>query len=198
MSVDRKRTWRSIASMTPVRWLAVAVFALLIAACSLPGPTPILNPPAQPFVDCVGVAPDVCEQAVRDARLSAPAGSVVVRIQVRCTVQVCIAARGQSEVNVQYSDGSTGTYGSAWEQAVPGGQAAPPVLPVQPICIGVPPERCHETALGAMPVPDGRPAVLSIVVRCTRPSCTDVSGQGDMVVTYADGTTTESSWGYEN
>lgn len=182
--------------MVPVRGLVAVALALLVAACALPAPTPILNPPAQPIVDCVAVAPDVCQQAVRDAGRNAPAGSVVVRMQVRCTVQVCTAARGQSEVDVQYSDGTTGTYGSAWEQAVPGGQAPPAVLPVQPTCIGVPPQRCRETALSAVPVPDGRLAVLSIVVRCTRPPCTDAAGQGDMVVTYADRTTTESSWGY--
>jgi len=182
--------------MAPVRWLVVASFALLVGACTLPGPTPIANPPAQPLVDCVGVPPDICQGAIRDARLNAPAGSVPVRVQVRCT-QVCLPASGQTQIDVQYSDGTTTTFGSSWEQAVPGNQPQP-VLPVQPTCVGVPPERCRETALGAAPGEDGRPAVLSIVVTCTKPPCTEVAGDGDMVVTFADRTTAESSWSYRN
>ncbi|MGK2850451.1 MAG: hypothetical protein ACSLFN_06030 [Candidatus Limnocylindrales bacterium] len=183
--------------MTLVRWLAVAWFALVGGACALPGPTPIANPPAQPLVDCVGVPPDVCQGAVRDAGLNAPPGTVIVRLQIRCTVQVCLPASGQTQIDVQYSDGTTTTFGNAWEQAVPGEQG-PPVLPVQPTCVGVPLERCRETALGAVPVGEDRPAVLSIVVTCTKPPCTASVGDGDTVVTYADRSTSESSWSYRN
>ena len=197
MTVRGPRTGRSIDRMTAVRWLVVASFAVLVGACVLTSPTPIANPPAQPVVDCVGVPPDICQGAVRDAQRNAPPGSLAVLVQVICTTQVCLPASGQTQVDVQYSDGTTTTFGSAWEQAVPGNQPQP-FLPVQPTCVGVPPERCRETALRAAPVEDGRPAVLSIVVRCTRPPCTDVAGDGNMVVTYADRTTTNSSWSYRN
>lgn len=195
--MDRQRTGRSIGPMSVRRGFLLVCFAVLVGGCSLPGPTPIVNPPAQPLVDCAGVAPDVCQQAVRDAGLNAPAGAVVVRIRVRCTAQVCLPASGQTEVAVQYSDGSTTTFESAWEQAVPGGQA-PPVLALTPTCVGVPLERCHETALGAVPAGEARPPVVSIVVTCTKPPCTEAAGDGDMVVTYADRSTSASSWSYRN
>lgn len=156
-----------------------------------------MNPPAQPFVDCVGVPPDICQGAIRDARVNAPPGAVVVQVRVRCTVQVCLPASGQTEVTIQYSDGTTSTMGSAWEQALPGVQA-PRVLPVQPTCVGVPLERCRETALGAVPAGDERPAIASIVVTCTKPPCTEATGDGDMVVTYADRSTSESGWSYRD
>lgn len=185
--------------MTHAQLLVLAAISLLlVGACSLPGPTPIVNPPAQPLVDCVGVPPDICQGAVRDARLNAPPGSVPVRVQVRCTAQVCLPASGQTQVDVQYSDGTTTGFGSAWEQAGPGNQPPPPVLPVQPICVGVPLEPCRETALSAVSMGEGRPPVVSIRVTCTAPPCTVASGDGEMVATYADGSTAESSWGYRN
>lgn len=170
---------------------------LLIGACSISGPTPVANPPGQPLLECVGVPPDICQGAVRDARLNAPPGTVAVRIQVRCTVQVCRPASGQTEVTIQYSDGTMSTLGSAWEQAVPGG-GAPPVLPIAPVCAGVPLERCREMALSAVPGGDDRAPIVSIVVTCTKPPCTEATGDGDVVVTYADRSTSEGSWSYRS
>lgn len=180
-----------------LRWLSVVWIVLLVGACTLPGPTPIANPPAQPLVDCVGVPPDICQGAVRDARQNAPPGTVPVAVRVRCTARVCLPASGQTQVDVQYSDGTTTTFGSGWEQAAPGNQP-PPILPVAPTCVRLPIERCREMALGAVSADEDRPVIVSIVVTCTRPPCTDTSGDGDMVVTYADRTTSESSWSYQN
>lgn len=197
MRTIRKRGTRSIRLMHFRYRVLVVWFGVLAGACSLPGPTPIVNPPAQPFVDCLGVPQEICQGAVRDARLNAPPGTVAVRVQVRCTAQVCLPARGQTEVTIQYSDGSTSTMGSAWEQAGPGDQP-PPVLPVAPVCVGVPLVRCRETALGAVSAGEDRPAIVSIVVTCTKPPCTEAAGDGDMVVTYADRSTSESGWSYRN
>lgn len=183
--------------MRAVRPLLVSL-GLLIGACSPAGPTPNTNLPAQPVVDCIAVPPDICQGAVRDARLNAPPGSVPVRVQVRCTAPVCRPASGQTEVNIRYSDGTTSTMGSAWEQAVPGGQAPPPVLPLAPVCAGVPLEQCRDMALSAIPAAEDRPPIVSIVVTCTAPSCTEATGDGDVVVTYADRSTSEGSWSYRN
>lgn len=183
--------------MRVVRLLGPVLGILFVSACALPGPTPIANPPAQPIVECLGVPADICQGAVGDARRNAPPGTVPVRVQVRCTAPVCVPASGQAEVAIQYSDGSTSTLGSGWEQAVPGNQA-PPVLPLAPVCAGVPLERCREMALSAVPGADDRPPIVSIVVTCTRPPCTEATGDGDVVVTYADRSTSESSWSYRN
>lgn len=183
--------------MTVVRVLGMAVGILFVGGCALSGPTPVAVPPGQPLIECVGVPPDICQGAFRDAGLNAPPGAVAVRIQVRCTARVCLPTSGQTEVTIQYSDGTTSTFGNAWEQAVPGNQA-PPVLPLAPVCAGVPLERCREMALSAVPGEDDRPPIVSIVVTCTKPPCTEARGDGDVVVTYADRSTSEGSWSYRN
>ena len=71
----------------------------------------------------------------------------------------------------------------------------PPALPVEPQCQGVPDSMCRtmaETAFGEL----SDDAVVQIVVRCGKRPCTIEQGEGDTVVTYADGTTRTSSWGY--
>lgn len=73
--------------------------------------------------------------------------------------------------------------------------AEEPAIPVQPACQGVPPSMCEtmaETAFGELPID----SVVSIVVRCTKPPCTDSAGAGDTTVSYADGTIRTSSWEY--
>ena len=84
--------------------------------------------------------------------------------------------------------------------AVPAQPAPPPVpaaiVPVEPVCQGVPPSMCAtmaETAFGEL----SDQGVVQILVRCTEPPCTDQQGTGDTIVTYADTTTRTSSWAYQ-
>lgn len=73
--------------------------------------------------------------------------------------------------------------------------AAPPVVPVEPQCQGVPLSWCRtmaETAFGELSDQE----VKAILVRCSEPPCTNDHGIGDTVVSYADGTTQTSSWEY--
>jgi hypothetical protein len=71
----------------------------------------------------------------------------------------------------------------------------PPALPVQPQCQGAPLEWCRtmaETAFGELP----DKGVITILVRCTEPPCTDDHGAGDTVVTYSGGTIRTVGWEY--
>ncbi len=184
------------------RTLVLTVIAVwVVAGCTVdPGPTPIANPPADPLLACEGVPQDVCQGAVRDARLNAPRGTVPVRIQVACTAASCTPQQGQTKVDVQYSDGSISSYGTGWAGGAPGGAPGDVLigseLSVQPICQGLPPKPCQEMALGVGTDPGDPAAVLSIIVRCTKPPCTAVSGDGDTIVTLDDGSTRQGSWSY--
>lgn len=84
-------------------------------------------------------------------------------------------------------------------QGVGGGPISPapavaPTLPVAPQCVGVPAASCQSIAQSSVSM--GTKVVIQIVVSCTKVPCTEQQGEGDMVVTFADGTTSKSSWGY--
>lgn len=64
-----------------------------------------------------------------------------------------------------------------------------------PECQGVPPATCQQTAQSSIGVVGGQ-AIVGILVRCTAAACTDKHGEGDTVITLADGTTSTSGWGY--
>ncbi len=71
-----------------------------------------------------------------------------------------------------------------------------PVVPVEPICQGVPVSMCRtmaETAFGEVPDEE----VAGIVVRCGQQACTDEHGAGETEVTYADGQVRISTWEYQ-
>jgi hypothetical protein len=82
-------------------------------------------------------------------------------------------------------------------EPVPGGRGVAPLL-IAPICRGVPFTQCRDTAASFVEPDAGHGAVVAITVRCTKNPCTDTTGEGDIVITYADGTTTNGGWGYSN
>jgi hypothetical protein len=89
-------------------------------------------------------------------------------------------------------------------EAIPPGQAAPAqpvVLPVAPICLGVPLEQCRDMASTFFePLALGDHAadqVTRITVRC-KGVCTPKNGEGETRVDFADGTNLISSWGYSS
>ena len=69
------------------------------------------------------------------------------------------------------------------------------MVPVEPVCQGVPISMCEtmaETAFGEL----SDQSVVQILVRCGQPPCTSEHGVGDTVVTYADRTVRTSAWEY--
>ncbi len=65
-------------------------------------------------------------------------------------------------------------------------------------CLGLPPARCPGAALDAQrnAVPGG-PAIVSIRIRPVNPPCTEQACQGETLVTFADGTTSSSTWSWQ-
>ncbi len=64
-----------------------------------------------------------------------------------------------------------------------------------PECQGVPLAMCQQMAQNSIGMAGGQ-AIAGILVRCTAAPCTDRQGEGDTVITLADGTTSTSGWGY--
>ncbi len=191
---------------TELRRLAVlAIFA--VAGCGAPATS---GPQASPIVSCVGIPEIRCDEALASVARSLP-NTAAVRIEVTCVAGTCTEQSGAMDTIVTLADGShLRSTTIAWSevgQPVPGGvkpfpapaepqvEPAVPAVPVEPLCQGVPVSMCRtmaETAFGEL----SNQQVAQILVRCTRPPCTDDGGAGDTIVTYADGTTQTSSWEY--
>lgn len=197
-------------SMMPAgrrRLAGLAILAVLAVLANVAivgcGPPPASEPPASPRISCVGVPTAKCDEAVASVARSLP-NTGAVRIEVGCVSGTCTAEAGAMETVVTLSDGSQlRSAAVAWSGEGDGsGQTtpmpvppAPPVVPVEPHCQGVPASMCRtmaETAFGEV----SDQGVVHIVVRCGKPPCTDAHGEGDTVVTYADGTTRTSGWEY--
>src|SRR5688500_18918175 len=122
------------------RGIAIAALILAAAACE-PALAPV-PPVGETRIDCRGVPPQQCQQALAEARESSHLP--VIALKVRCAALPCTFQQGQLEVEAQYADGSTMGWGSAWGEGVPEPMPVDPVppepavpLPVEPVCIGV-------------------------------------------------------------
>jgi hypothetical protein len=180
------------------RWLILAVALVGLAGCAVSAPTPVPPEliPDEPVVDCRAPA-STCATAVNDAWMQVTVGVVPIAVQVVCKPG-CTVTEGEADIAVRYSDGSTGTWTTGWSGAVPAGPPiARPPMPVAPTCQGVPEPTCTDMALSAWESTGGD-GVVSIVVRCgAAGGCTPARGEGETTVTYADGRTMVTGWGYE-
>lgn len=186
---------------TDLRRLA-ALAILAIAGCGAPAGS---GPPASPTISCVGVPTERCDEAVASVAISLP-NTTPVAIEVICVSGTCTPEAGAMDTVVTLADGSQlRSSTNSWSQAVapgPGGnkplpEPVPPpaIVPVEPQCQGVPLSWCRtmaETAFGELSDQE----VVSILVRCGEPPCTDDHGIGETLVSYADGTTQTSAWEY--
>ena len=183
-----------------MRAVVLVLIALSATVAGCLGESATLPPPAPP-VSCVGIAAQTCQQIVNDARTNADPGTIPLQIRAVCTGR-CTPAAGDVQVDVIYSNNRRDSYSLGWSGAVepaPGGPArAEPSLPADTSCVGVAATACHDQAVSAMfgAATTGGAAVARIAVRCAISTCSETAGQGTTVVTYADGTTTTSSWEY--
>jgi len=185
---------------TDLRRLAtIAIVA--IAGCA--APVASSGPPASPQVSCLGVPAAKCEEAVASVARSLP-NSAPVSIEVSCVSGTCTSASGAMDTFVTLADGSQLRSATlSWNDGSQGQggplASAPPVaaptLSVPPRCIGVPAANCQSLAQSSMADVGGR-IVAQIVIRCSNKGCTDKHGEGETVVTFADGTTRTINWGY--
>jgi hypothetical protein len=175
------------------------VIAVVILAGGCGGPEPSASPSGQPNVACVGVPQAPCDDAV--ASLQGLFTTPIVQIAVTCSIPACTSTDGQVNIDVLLADGRRESSGYGYGSAQPGPvQVDPPVLPVVPICLGLPFATCKdmaESAAGSGPLGGVRPAIARITVRC-KGLCTPLKGEGETRIDYADGTNQVSSWGYES
>ena len=175
---------------------AFLLVAVLAAGCGgeAASPTPVeFIPP----VECIGIPAGTCQQIVTDARRNAQPGTFPVHIRAVCAQPPCTIQQGDVSVDIQYSDGRRDSYGMGWSG--PGVEEPPPAqveLPVEPVCQGVPAGPCRDRAVEFVASSEDVRDIRSIVVRCTAASCTDVQGEGETLITFADGDVLTSSWGY--
>jgi streptogramin lyase len=177
---------------------AFALAALVLTGCS--GGPGANAPVGSPAITCNALPPEKCDEAVKSVARSLP-NEHPVAIDISCVSGSCTLAVGQMDTVVTLAGGSQ-LRGStlSWSDGSPIGEKGFPVKPgipppvVAPICQGVPVDQCNQMATGMEDPTHG--AVVQIVVRCTKPPCTEKSGEGDTVITYGDGTTSTSGWGY--
>jgi hypothetical protein len=183
--------------LRPAIRLAALAVAILVGACG--GPEPSGSPTGGPAIACVGVPQAKCDEAV--ASLEGSFSAPMVEIQVTCLVAACTPIDGQLMLDVLLADGRRESTGYAYGSAQPGPvQAEPPVLPVVPICLGLPFATCKEMAESAVDsvIPaDLRPPIARITVRCLG-VCTPTKGEGETRIDFVDGTNQVSGWGYQS
>jgi hypothetical protein len=62
-------------------------------------------------------------------------------------------------------------------------------------CEGVPQPKCGEMLADAERSAGGSDArIVGILIRCTRPPCTNAAGEGETIVAFTDGTEVSSGW----
>ncbi len=184
--------------MSGSRALLSMALALGIAACSPPAvPGVPGGGGGAPQVACQGVPDSVCRQAVDS---TGEVQGSVAQVVVRCSKPVCTEQSGEADVLVVFVDGRQVTSNYGWSSApadpvqVP--LITPPPLPVNPVCQGVPFQKCLDMATGGL---DGSMAgaVGKITVHCSA-VCTPTSGTGETTYEFVDGRpSVTTSWAYE-
>ena len=191
---------------TPRQWLRVAGLVAgavaFLSACDTLG-IPALGVP-QPQVDCFGLPPGRCPEAVLQAQQNAvPGGPAIVSIRIRAVNPPCTEQACQGETLVTFADGTTNSSSWGWQSAGPPPTMAGTVPPrpsngvIVPECRGLSVAKCAEFAIPGGPpgaTPDA--TIVRIQVSCTKPPCTDLLGMGTTIITHEDGRLETSDWSY--
>ena len=160
--------------------------------------------------DCIGLADALCLDVIDTIRTGRNGGRLeAVAWRVRCTT-TCHANKGEVEVTITWSDGSTGTSGVGWDHEVvgppagaptPGGPAGPlPTPAVPPNCVRVPQVACLSQWASSLEnlSADQWEQVVAVNVECTT-ACNLLKGEGTTTVVLKDGSrVVVSTWSYEN
>jgi hypothetical protein len=173
---------------------AVLVAVALVTGCDAAAPS---GPAPSPRITCVGVPSEKCDEAVASVERSLP-NETPESIDVTCVSGGCTSTSGAMDTVVTLPGGrqlhSTPlTWGGGGGAPGPAGL---PALPVLPVCVGVPDAMCRQNAGGDVADAGIHGGVVKIVVTCSKNPCTDLTGEGDTVITFGDGTTQTIGWGY--
>jgi hypothetical protein len=184
--------------MAAMARFAVAVAVLLAVAllngCGGSAPS---GPAPSPRISCVGIPSEKCDEAVASVARSLP-NETPEAIDVTCVSGGCTSSSGAMDTVVTLPGGrqlhSTPlTWGDAGGPPTPGGL---PVLPVQPVCVGVSDVVCRQNIMSDFADAGAHGGVVRIVVSCSKNPCTEASGEGTTAITFADGTTETTGWAY--
>jgi hypothetical protein len=178
---------------TPGTLAAAALTVLAVLGCS-PSEGPAV-PPGGQQVACQGVPQTACQQAVDS--IGGTRGAIA-RVVVRCTLPICTDATGEADVIIFFADGRQETRGYGWASAPaqPAPLITPPPLTVEPVCLGIPLQKCRDMAISGL---EGTTAdkVGKITVHCSA-VCTPTSGTGQTTYEFVDGRPSVTvDWSYE-
>lgn len=168
--------------------LAAVVLAAMIAGACNPGEASVepVDPVGDAHVVCLGVPDAMCRLAV-DSIGGPPeelVGTRITRIEVRCTLPACTESDGDAEVTLYFVNGQQWTAGHAWTSSPPV-EEPPPPMRIEPVCMAVPFQMCHDLAETG---PEGHgidASVKSVTVRCSA-VCTLEAGSGKTIYEFVD------------
>lgn len=158
--------------------------SLALAAAGLGACAPSLPPGTRA---CEGFPAEVCERQIAELESEGAGHGGVVGYRIVCTSAPCTSAQGGGNATVVFGDGTGWNRGFGYATPI----GTPPVtfsglLPVQPVCLGVPTAWCLDMArAGADAVADWS-TIVSITVRCSG-SCTTSIGDGETLIRLTDG-----------
>ena len=164
--------------------MLVAV-ASVVAGCGLL-PGTVSGPGFQGGGSCSMLPGGACQDQFDRAAARHPGATMV---EVACTVPVCDRKGGAGTVVVTLANG-----GKVTETFTYVGDPAP--VPV-PACTGMAIDVCRQVASSTV---DGIPpskSIRAISITCIASSCTPAKGDADVLVQFADGSTFQSSTGWE-
>jgi hypothetical protein len=77
------------------------------------------NPAPIPVPACTGIALDLCRSIATTTVDGLPPSKAIRAISIACTASSCTEAKGETDVRVQFADGSVAESSTGWEGAGP-------------------------------------------------------------------------------
>jgi hypothetical protein len=161
--------------------VAASLAGVALAGCGLPGPVG-----AGVNSTCTDISGGACQEQVTLVAARHPGAESV---ELRCGVAACDRRGGAGSAIVTMQNGAR--VDDAFSYV---GDGAP--MP-QPDCMGIAPATCRRFAEDAFENTAPSKRLVRIEIGCTTAVCTDLQGEADVKLVYADGLTDESGIGWQ-